>query len=154
MKVFKFGGASVKDAAGVRNVADLLQSVGYENTCIIVSAMGKTTNALEEVVKRYFEKDDFEKTINDVKKQHIDLAIELFDNADEVSNEISQFFDDIVSFLRRNKSPNYSYVYDQIVCCGELISTKIISMYLNSIKIKNDWLEIISKQITLTAKEK
>ncbi|MCA4810493.1 aspartate kinase [Empedobacter stercoris] len=142
MKVFKFGGASVKDAAGVRNVADLLQSVGYENTCIIVSAMGKTTNALEEVVKRYFEKDDFEKTINDVKKQHIDLAIELFDNADEVSNEISQFFDDIVSFLRRNKSPNYSYVYDQIVCCGELISTKIISMYLNSIKIKNDWLDV------------
>ncbi|MFV0193902.1 aspartate kinase [Empedobacter falsenii] len=142
MKVFKFGGASVKDAAGVRNVADLLQSVGYENTCIIVSAIGKTTNALEEVVKRYFEKDDFEKTINDVKKQHIDLAIELFDNADEVSNEISQFFDDIVSFLRRNKSPNYSYVYDQIVCCGELISTKIISMYLNSIKIKNDWLDV------------
>lgn len=142
MKVFKFGGASVKDAAGVRNVASLLQSVGYENTCVIVSAMGKTTNALEEVVKRYFEKDDFEKTINDVKKQHIDLAEELFDNADEVSNEISQFFDDIVSFLRRNKSPNYSYVYDQVVCCGELISTKIISMYLNSISINNEWLDV------------
>ncbi|MDM1073208.1 aspartate kinase [Empedobacter brevis] len=142
MKVFKFGGASVKDAAGVRNVAELLQSVGYENTCVIVSAMGKTTNALEEVVKRYFEKDDFEKTINDVKEQHIALAKELFDNPTEVSNEISQFFDDIVSFLRRNKSPNYSYVYDQIVCCGELISTKIISMYLNSIKIHNEWLDV------------
>ncbi|MGV0756195.1 aspartate kinase [Empedobacter brevis] len=142
MKVFKFGGASVKDAAGVRNVAELLQSVGYENTCVIVSAMGKTTNALEEVVKRYFEKDDFEKTINDVKQQHIALAKELFDNPTEVSNEISQFFDDIVSFLRRNKSPNYSYVYDQIVCCGELISTKIISMYLNSIKIHNEWLDV------------
>ncbi|QES91861.1 aspartate kinase [Empedobacter brevis] len=142
MKVFKFGGASVKDAAGVRNVAELLQSVGYENTCVIVSAMGKTTNALEEVVKRYFEKDDFEKTINDVKEQHITLAKELFDNPTEVSNEISQFFDDIVSFLRRNKSPNYSYVYDQIVCCGELISTKIISMYLNSIKIHNEWLDV------------
>ncbi len=142
MKVFKFGGASVKDAAGVRNVADLLQSVGYENTCMIVSAMGKTTNALEEVVKRYFEKEDFEKTISEVKKQHIDLAIELFENADEVSNEISQFFDDIVSFLRRNKSPNYSYVYDQVVCCGELISTKIISMYLNSIQVKNEWLDV------------
>lgn len=142
MKVFKFGGASVKDAAGVRNVASLLQSVGYENTCIIVSAMGKTTNALEEVVKRYFEKQDFEKTINEVKEQHIALATELFDNPAEVSNEISQFFDDIVSFLRRNKSPNYSYVYDQVVCCGELISTKIISMYLNSIQINNEWLDI------------
>lgn len=142
MKVFKFGGASVKDAAGVRNVADLLQSVGYENTCMIVSAMGKTTNALEEVVKRYFENEDFEKTINAVKAQHLDLAKELFENADEVSNEISQFFDDIISFLRRNKSPNYSYVYDQIVCCGELISTKIISMYLNSIQVKNEWLDV------------
>ena len=142
MKVFKFGGASVKDAAGVRNVADLLQSVGYENTCMIVSAMGKTTNALEEVVKRYFENEDFEKTINTVKLQHLDLAKELFENADEVSNEISQFFDDIISFLRRNKSPNYSYVYDQIVCCGELISTKIISMYLNSIQVKNEWLDV------------
>ncbi len=142
MKVFKFGGASVKDAAGVRNVASLLQSVGYENTCIVVSAMGKTTNALEEVVKRYFEKQDFEKTINEVKEQHIALATELFDNPAEVSNEISQFFDDIVSFLRRNKSPNYSYVYDQVVCCGELISTKIISMYLNSIQINNEWLDV------------
>ncbi|MFV0142467.1 MULTISPECIES: aspartate kinase [Empedobacter] len=142
MKVFKFGGASVKDAAGVRNVASLLQSVGYENTCIVVSAMGKTTNALEEVVKRYFEEQDFEKTINEVKEQHIALATELFDNPAEVSNEISQFFDDIVSFLRRNKSPNYSYVYDQVVCCGELISTKIISMYLNSIQINNEWLDV------------
>ena len=142
MKVFKFGGASVKDAAGVRNVASLLQSVGYENTCIIVSAMGKTTNALEEVVKRYFEEQDFEKTINEVKEQHIALATELFDNPAEVSNEISQFFDDIVSFLRRNKSPHYSYVYDQVVCCGELISTKIISMYLNSIQINNEWLDV------------
>ncbi len=142
MKVFKFGGASVKDAAGVRNVASLLQSVGYENACIIVSAMGKTTNALEEVVKRYFEEQDFEKTINEVKEQHIALATELFDNPAEVSNEISQIFDDIVSFLRRNKSPNYSYVYDQVVCCGELISTKIISMYLNSIQINNEWLDV------------
>ncbi|MGV0922812.1 aspartate kinase [Empedobacter tilapiae] len=142
MKVFKFGGASVKDAAGVRNVANLLQSVGYENTCIIVSAMGKTTNTLEEVVKRYFENDNFEKTINEVKEQHISLATELFDDPTEVSNEISQFFDDIVSFLRRNKSPNYSYVYDQVVCCGELISTKIISMYLNSIQINNEWLDV------------
>ncbi|WP_313375004.1 aspartate kinase [Chishuiella sp.] len=142
MKVFKFGGASVKDAAGVRNVANLLQTVGYENTCIIVSAMGKTTNALEDVVKRYFENADFEKTIYDVKEHHIALANELFEDSVDASNEISQFFDDILSFLRRNKSPHYSYVYDQIVCCGELISTKIISMYLNSIDLKNDWLDV------------
>lgn len=142
MKVFKFGGASVKDADGIRNVADLLQTVGYQNTCMIVSAMGKSTNALEEVVKRYFDKDDYSKTINEIEKQHIDVAKELFTDATEVVGEISQFFNDLTSFLRRNKSPNRSYVYDQVVCCGELISTKIISMYLNSIGLTNEWLDV------------
>ena len=142
MKVFKFGGASVKDADGIRNVANLLQTVGYQNTCMIVSAMGKTTNALEEVVKRYFGNDDYAKTIDEIEKQHIDIAKQLFDDATDVSNEISQFFNDLTSFLRRNKSPNKSYVYDQVVCCGELISTKILSMYLNSIGLTNDWLDV------------
>lgn len=142
MKVFKFGGASVKDADGIRNVAKLLQTVGYQNTCMIVSAMGKTTNALEEVVKRYFDKEDYAKKIDEIEIQHIDIAKELFDDATDVSNEISQFFNDLTSFLRRNKSPNKSYVYDQVVCCGELISTKILSMYLNSIGLINDWLDV------------
>lgn len=142
MKVFKFGGASVKDAEGIRNVANLLQTVGYQNTCMIVSAMGKTTNALEEVVKRYFDKEDFTETINEIEKQHIEIAKEVFEDATNVSTEISQFFNDLTSFLRRNKSPNRSYVYDQVVCCGELISTKIISMYLNSVGLSNQWLDV------------
>ncbi|RLZ10472.1 aspartate kinase [Faecalibacter macacae] len=142
MKVFKFGGASVKDAEGIRNVANLLQTVGYQNTCMIVSAMGKSTNALEEVVKRYFDQDDYTETINEIEKQHIEIAKEVFEDATDVSNEISQFFNDLTSFLRRNKSPNRSYVYDQVVCCGELISTKIISMYLNSIGLANEWLDV------------
>ena len=142
MKVFKFGGASVKDAEGIRNVANLLQTVGYQNTCMIVSAMGKTTNALEEVVKRYFDKEDFTETINEIEKKHIEIAKEVFEDATNVSTEISQFFNDLTSFLRRNKSPNRSYVYDQVVCCGELISTKIISMYLNSVGLSNQWLDV------------
>lgn len=142
MKVFKFGGASVKDAEGIRNVANLLQTVGYQNTCMIVSAMGKTTNALEEVVKRYFDKEDYTETINEIENQHIEIAKEVFEDATDVSTEISQFFNDLTSFLRRNKSPNRSYVYDQVVCCGELISTKIISMYLNSIGLSNEWLDV------------
>ena len=142
MKVFKFGGASVKDADGVRNVANLLQTVGYQNTCMIVSAMGKTTNALEVVVDRYFDKDNYAETIDEIEKQHISLASELFEDATDVSKEISLFFNDLTSFLRRNKSPNRSYVYDQVVCCGELISTKIISMYLNSIGLTNEWLDV------------
>lgn len=142
MKVFKFGGASVKDADGIRNVANLLQTVGYHDTCMIVSAMGKTTNALEEVVKRYFDKEDYTVTIDEIEKKHIEIAKEVFEDATDVSNEISQFFNDLTSFLRRNKSPNRSYVYDQVVCCGELISTKIISMYLNSISLTNEWLDV------------
>ena len=142
MKVFKFGGASVKDADGVRNVANLLQTVGYQNTCMIVSAMGKTTNALEVVVDRYFDKENYAETIDEIEKQHVSLAKELFEDATDVSNEISLFFNDLTSFLRRNKSPNRSYVYDQVVCCGELISTKIISMYLNSIGLTNEWLDV------------
>jgi len=142
MKVFKFGGASVKDADGIRNVANLLQEVGYQDTCMIVSAMGKTTNALEEVVRRYFSNENFAEKIDEVEKDHIAIATEVFENATEVSIEISQFFNDLTSFLRRNKSPNKSYVYDQVVCCGELISTKILSMYLNSIGLTNDWLDV------------
>lgn len=132
----------MKDADGIRNVANLLQTVGYQNTCMIVSAMGKTTNALEEVVKHYFDKEDYTSTINEIENKHLAIVKELFDDATDVSNEISQFFNDLTSFLRRNKSPNRSYVYDQVVCCGELISTKIISMYLNSIGLNNDWLDV------------
>ena len=142
MKVFKFGGASVKDAEGIRNVANLLQLVGYQDTCMIVSAMGKTTNALEEVVERYFGKENYAEKIDEIEKNHIDIAKEVFNDATDVSNEISQFFNDLTSFLRRNKSPNRSYVYDQVVCCGELISTKILSMYLNSIGLSNEWLDV------------
>ena len=142
MKVYKFGGASVKDAESVKNVAELLQKVGFEDTFMVVSAMGKTTNALEEVVKLYFEKDDYEKKIHEIEATHLEIVDNLFTDKTKISQELKIFFSDIVSFLRRNKSPNYSYVYDQIVCNGELASTRIISAYLNTVGIDNTWLDV------------
>lgn len=142
MKVYKFGGASVKDAEGVKNLASVLRLSGYQDLFMVVSAMGKTTNALEEVVKLYFEKNDFETKIVEIQQQHIKIASELFADSHSTQSEIQLFFDDLKAFLRRNKSPNYDFVYDQVVCCGELISTKIVSNYLNSIGVENTWLDV------------
>lgn len=141
MKVFKFGGASVKDADGVKNVAKVLETQGFENCLLVVSAMGKTTNALEKVVELYFSKDSYRNQISLIKENHIEIANGLFEPNHEVFGEISLFFDDIESFLRRNKSPNYNFVYDQVVSCGEMISSKILSEYLNSAGFTNHWLD-------------
>ena len=141
MKVFKFGGASVKDAEGVKNVARVLESQGFDACLLVVSAMGKTTNALEQVVDLYFRKDDYTENIVQIKRNHIQIAEGLFTGENEVFNQISLFFDDLESFLRRNKSPNYSFVYDQVVSCGEMISSKIVSEYLNETNYSNQWLD-------------
>lgn len=141
MKVFKFGGASVKDADGVKNVAVVLGSEGFEKCLLVVSAMGKTTNALEKVVENYFAKADYESEIENVKQKHLEISQGLFQENHPVFAEISLFFDDIESFLRRNKSPNYNFVYDQVVSCGEMISSKILSEYLNDIQFKNTFLD-------------
>lgn len=141
MKVYKFGGASVKDAEGVKNVALVLETQGFEKCLLVVSAMGKTTNALEKVVEYYFKKQDYQAEIELIKKNHIDIAKGLFSENHPVFGEISLFFDDIDSFLRRNKSPNYNFVYDQVVSCGEMISSKILSEYLNDIQFFNHWLD-------------
>jgi len=141
MKIFKFGGASVKDAESVKNVSMVLKSQGFEKCLLVISAMGKTTNDLEKVVELYFKKEDYQTEIEKIKQKHIEIAKGLFQNNHLVFDEINLFFDDIVSFLRRNKSPNYNFVYDQVVSCGEMISTKIVSEYLNDIHFTNQWLD-------------
>ncbi len=144
MQIFKFGGASVKDAAGVRNVAKILESVGYSNTLIVISAMGKTTNALEAVVQAYFkDKEALTARIDEVKAFHYHIIRELFkDENHPVYWKVDGLFAELVSFLERNKSPKHSFVYDQVICFGELISTTIISLYLNDNGIKNTWTDV------------
>lgn len=141
MKVFKFGGASVKDAKSVKNVAKVLEHQGFENCLLVVSAMGKTTNALEKVVEAYFKKEDYQQEIEKIKQAHLEITKGLFVEGHSIFQEVALFFDDLEAFLRRNKSPNYNFVYDQVVSCGEMISSKILSEYLNDIQFANEWLD-------------
>ena len=144
MRIFKFGGASVKDADGIRNVLDVLQKVGFEDVLLVVSAMGKTTNAMEIVIKNYFEKSNgLQSAIQDVKKYHNQILLDLFDNEDDdVFFAVNSLFADLEYFLRSNKSPNYNFVYDQVVSYGELVSTTIISHYFDFRGLKNHWLDV------------
>ncbi|WP_111308966.1 aspartate kinase [Confluentibacter sediminis] len=143
MQVFKFGGASIKDANGVKNVASVLHKVGYKNTLIVASAMGKTTNALEVVINNYFNnKKELQSSIQDVKKYHNAILLDLFDDENHASfKKVATLFDELSSFLDINKSPDYNFVYDQIIGYGELVSTVIISEYFNNIGIKNNWID-------------
>ena len=131
----------MKDADSVKNVLRVLSIQGFERCLIVVSAMGKTTNALERVVEFYFNKSDYQQEIAKIKEEHIQIARGLFDENHHVFSEIKLFFDDIESFLRRNKSPNYNFVYDQVVTCGEMISSKILSVYLSDNEMGSQWLD-------------
>ncbi len=144
MRVFKFGGASVKDAAGIRNVYDVLQKVGYEDVLLVVSAMGKTTNALEVVIKDYFDKSSaLQSSVQEVKKYHNQILMDLFeDEKNEVFAAVKSQFSDLEYFLANNKSPNYNFVYDQVVSYGELISTTILSHYMSFMGIKTQWVDV------------
>lgn len=145
MRIFKFGGASVKDAEGVKNVAHVLSKVGFENTLLVVSAMGKTTNALETVVASHFRDNDKGlKALDPLRLYHFEIIDKLFDSNAPVYKAVSQFFTDLEYFLAHNKSPQYSFVYDQIVSYGELLSTCILSHYFNQMGIANTWLDVRS----------
>ncbi len=143
MKVFKFGGASVKDAAGVRNVVNLLHTTGYQNCLIVISAMGKTTNALEDVVAAYFNAPSYLKAaFQKIKDDHFTILNELFtDKTQEVYKQVTEWFHEMELFLANNKSPNYNFVYDQVVSYGEIISSTILSAYLKQEQIANEWLD-------------
>jgi aspartate kinase len=144
MKVFKFGGASVKDADGIKNVYSVLQTAGYEDVLLVVSAMGKTTNALELVIKNYFDKSAaLQSSVQEIKKYHNEILLDLFeDDKNEVFAAVNAQFADLEYFLAHNKSPNYNFVYDQIVSYGELISTTVLSHFMNFMGIKTQWLDV------------
>jgi aspartate kinase len=144
MRIFKFGGASVKDADGVKNLAHVLEQVGFENTLLVISAMGKTTNALEVVIRNYFDKsNELNASLQEVRKYHNQILMDLFDNEEhEVFYEVTSLLDDLEYFIRSNKSPNYNFVYDQVISFGELVSTTIVSFYLKEVGIKNNWIDV------------
>lgn len=141
MKVFKFGGASVKDAESVKNVATVLRSEGFENCLLIVSAMGKTTNELENTIEKYIKKENYIPELNLIKEKHRKIAQEIFDRDHNVFVEIEKLFASVEKFLAENTSLDYNFIYDQVVSSGELISSKILSMYLNENGFSNEFLD-------------
>lgn len=144
MRIFKFGGASVKDADGVRNVVKVLQATGHENTMMVVSAMGKMTNAMEDVVDTYFnDESQLDAKIQHIADYHKKITNELFEAKNHhIHNDLNKLIEEFRGFLLWNKSPKYSFVYDQVVGYGELISTTIVSTYLNEKGISNQWLDV------------
>jgi len=143
MKVFKFGGASVKDAEAVKNVAEILKN--YDgNIIVVVSAMGKTTNALEKLTKAYFYKEGDVKTIlSEIKDFHFDILKRLFpDENHKIYSEINNVFVEIEWVIEEPPIKDYDFEYDQIVSVGEHLSTKIVSAWLNEAGVTNKWVDV------------
>ncbi|MDB9980123.1 aspartate kinase [Ulvibacter sp.] len=146
MKIFKFGGASVKDANGIRNLAAVLEITGEKKLLVIVSAMGKVTNGLEVVVSNYFSnRAEIDASVSEIYNYHYNIISEVFhNNSHPVFSEVQKLFKDLSYFLKHSKSKNHAFVYDQVVGYGELASTTIVSAYLSEVKIKNKFLDVRS----------
>ena len=143
LKVFKFGGASVKDAEGFINVGKILQKYKDDKIVIVVSAMGKTTNALEEVVKSYYAGDGkAAELLENIKNNHFQLISQLIPVSAEIMDDINDTFVEIDWILEESPHDDYDYAYDQIVSIGELLSSKILAHYLHYMKISSTWLDI------------
>ena len=144
MKVFKFGGASVKDADGMRNVASIIEKYNDGKLLVVVSALGKTTNALEDVVKAYISNNGEAKIlIEKIKQSHFDICKDLFEDKNHpVYDQLNNFFVEMEWQIEEERMEEYNYVYDQIVSVGELLSTTVLSHYINEIGIKNTWLDV------------
>lgn len=143
MKIFKFGGASVKNAEAVKNVASILKRYGGEKLLVVISAMDKTTNKLEKVAKAYFFKDgDALAALEEVKIFHTEVAKELFASANHpILDELNNVFVELEWKLEEEPIKGYDFEYDQIVSFGEILSTKIISAYLSKADITNKWVD-------------
>ena len=146
MKVYKFGGASVKDANGVKQVVHILKLTQKEPLVVVVSAMGKTTNALEEVVRGYLSNNpDCDAHIAEIFSKHLSITRELFDQPSHpVFKAISGLRQGLSDFIRQNKATDHAFVYDQIVSYGELLSTTIVGHYCLDSGIDLSWLDVRS----------
>jgi aspartate kinase len=144
MKVFKFGGASVKDASGIRNVISILSPVD-EELVVVVSAMGKTTDLLETLVRAHFNGwDETMDIFREFHDFHLNAATELFGSRENIPGKITAMLEEVRTRLQQPPSLFFDFEYDQLICYGELLSSLIISSYLNSIGKTNHWIDIRS----------
>lgn len=144
MQVFKFGGAALKDASNIQNVGQIIQAHQASIRFIVISALGKTTNALEVIINKYVNQDNsYQEAIDNLFHEHIHIIEGLFSvqNQAFILPKILQFQKEIHSFFNLNKEANYTFIYDQIVPYGELLSSSIVSAYLDSIGISNKWID-------------
>jgi len=141
MRVFKFGGASVNGVERIKNLGDILKEFPGEKILSVISAMGKTTNALEKVVNAFYagDKPGALQLFEEVKQTHSQIATQL---TNKPINELTDFFTEAEWLLHDKPQRDYDYYYDQVVCIGELLSTMIISNYLNETGIKNQWVDV------------
>ena len=143
MQILKFGGASIKNSTNIKKVADILKNIDCNNTIVIVSAIGKTTNAFENIVKLYLkDSDQFTNSIIELHNFHINILKELFTENHAIYKIIKDDFIEISNFFKKNKSPNYNFIYDQIISFGEILSSKILNEYLTSIGIKSSYKDV------------
>ena len=149
MIVFKFGGASVKDSNGVKNLLKIVKTYS-ENLIIVVSALGKTTNALEEILKSSFNNKNQSKVLlENLKEYHFEIIRELFtQNEIEIVNSINEDFEKLDTILHNDQFCEYDIKYDQVVSYGEIFSTRIVSAFLNLQQLKNQWVDIRKVFIT------
>ncbi|MCD2422215.1 aspartate kinase [Niabella pedocola] len=145
MKVYKFGGASVNSAERVSNIAAILERFPDEDLVIVISAMGKTTNALEKVVQAYYnnEKEQALQLFEEIKKQHITTAKYLLvTHYLACEARLKDFFTEVEWMLHDHPVREFDYYYDQVVSIGELLSTCIVSAYLSERGIANEWIDV------------
>lgn len=143
MLVFKFGGASVKSSGGILNLAHILESFHTENIAIVISAFGKTTNAIEKILGLAMKNKPFETEFTALKDYHLGIVSELFTgDKHPVYKEIQDVFNTLYAALSRKEERSFDMAYDQTVSFGEILSTKIVSAYLNERGIANKWVDV------------
>src|SRR6516225_6478573 len=145
MKVFKFGGASVNTVERIQNVKNILSLYKEEKMMIIISAMGKTTNALEKVVEAFYagNREEALQLFTVIKNQHLTTAKYLLvTHYNACYEQLNNFFTEAEWLLHDKPVREYDYYYDQVVCVGELLSTCIVSFYLNEAGVANKWIDV------------
>jgi len=144
MQVFKFGGASVKDAEAVKNVAKVLKQFPNQPLGVVISAMGKMTNALEKLAHAFFYKEDnAELLLEEIKQFHFTICKALFvSETHPIFTDLENTFVELHWAIEDEPTHGFDFEYDQIVSMGEILSTKIVSAYLNDIGINNTWIDI------------
>jgi len=143
MEVYKFGGASVMNAGAVKNLAEIISNTGQNNLLIVISAMGKITNKLEELSNAYiFGQENTHELLDEIKAYHFNIINELFSNPKHpVFDDVANSFVEIEWLLEEEANDAPDYIYDQIVSIGEILSTKIVAAWLNECGIPVKWID-------------